>query len=659
MSAGEKGESPPPMTVEEATRIAAHRTLGELYETRAKSPEGTWADAREAIENLMLAGEPARAWPLVESYVRALSAKGLRDEAVGLLARCEERGLTGDLLARSILLRHDLRASGGATVDDLAAEVGRALSVAETDATRGLAVHRLGRLATEQGNVAAAAGLLEQAEAYAVRAFGEGHVEQAAALQDLGAVLASQGRFEEAEAALRRAVGYGETLVTEGAIPEPTLGTWLGNLATVLVALGRHAEAEELLRRALGMLEDEALRGPAYGALLKDLSDVVASRGEAEEAEVLAGKAVFAFEAALGPTHPMLAVSLAAHADRLRDLGQSLLAEGCLRRALSLYSEANGPKHPTSVELLAKLAQAEFAAGNPLALETAERALSLFDEVLGEDHAFVKENAPLLRSMMEMAAPEPTGAGPQSLFAFYEGEIGRGIRALEENDPARAIEVLLPIAEQAHDAGIIAVEGTAAGLLAQAFSLVGAGAPAVTCAQRAVDLAAQAGQHEAERRFRCCSTRSWATSRRRMASVRRVTLRRVPVRRVPVQRAAVRRLALRRVAVRRAAVQRAAVRRLALRKLAVQRAAVQRAAARKADRRTARGGQSGDRQSGDRQSGDGQSGDGQSGDRQIQRRGRPWGEVGAGPRWAIVRRGGVTCRRCGRRLCRRRTGPSG
>ena len=69
------------MTPEEATRIAAHRTLGELYEARAKAPDGTWGDVREAIDNFMLAGEAARAWPLVETIVRALSPKGLREEA--------------------------------------------------------------------------------------------------------------------------------------------------------------------------------------------------------------------------------------------------------------------------------------------------------------------------------------------------------------------------------------------------------------------------------------------------------------------------------------------------------------------------------------------------------------------------------------------------
>ena len=492
------------MTPEEATRIAAHRTLGELYEARAKSPEGTWGDVREAVENLMLAGEVVRAWPLVETYVSALSAKGLPDEAIALLARCEERGLTGDLLARSILLRHDLRAARGEAVDDLAAEVGRALAVAESDVTKGLAVHRLGRLATEQGNLDAAASLLSQAEVYAAGAFGEGHVEHAAALQDLGAVLASAGRFEEAEEALRRAVQYGEALMAAGALGGPTFGTWLGNLATVLTTRGLLADAEVMLRRALELVEAEATRGPAYGALLKDLADVVAARGAEEEAEVLAGKAVAAFEAALGPTHPMLAVALASHADRLRALGQSIVAEGQLRRALYLYSEAHGEDHATSVELLAKLAQVEFAAGNPNALETAERALDRMDRVLGRDHAFVKVNAPLLRSMIHMAAPERAEEedGQTSLFSFYEAEIGRGIRALEARDGAGAQAILMPIAEQAYGAGIAAVEATCAGLLAQAFALTGEKGAAISCAQRAVDLAAEMKQTEAEKRFR-------------------------------------------------------------------------------------------------------------------------------------------------------------
>jgi tetratricopeptide (TPR) repeat protein len=493
----------PAMTQEEATRIAAHRTLGELYETRAKSPDGTWGDVREAIENLSLAGETVRAWPLVESYVAALSAKGLRDEAMVLLARCEERGLTGDVLARCILVRHDLAAAGGASLDDLATEAGRALAAAQSDVTRGLALHRLGRLATEQGNVAAAAGLLEQAEGYAARAFGEGHVEHASSLQDLGAVLASQGRHAEAEGVLRRAVGFGEVLMAEGGLAGATFGAWLTNLATVLAARGTVAEAEGLFKRALPLLESEMERGPAYGALLKDLSDLAAVRGADEEAELLAGRAVAAFEAALGPTHPMLAVALAAHADRLRALGQSLIAEGELRRALGLFSAVHGAEHATSVELLAKLAQAEFASGNPLALETAERALGAMDRVLGAEHAFVRANAPLLRSMIHLSAPERAAdeEAQPSLFSFYEAEIGRGIQALEARDPKRAVEILTPIAEQAHSMGIAPLEATAASLLAQGLAMVGQKSAATACARRAVELAAEMGQSEAQKRF--------------------------------------------------------------------------------------------------------------------------------------------------------------
>ena len=494
----------PAMTPEEAVRIAAHRTLGELYETRARSAEGTWGDVREAIDNLLLAGEVARAWPLVEKYVAALSARGARDEALAMLRRCEERGLSGDILSRCLLLQHDLRAAEGASVDDLAADVGRALAAAESDAARGLAVHRLGRLATEQGNVAAAAGLLEQAETYASRAFGEGHVEHAAALHDLGAVLASQGRHAEAESALRRAVGFGEELTASGALPGPTFGAWLGNLATVLVTAGRLGDAEKMLRRALDLLESEAARGPAYGALLKDLSDVVAARGADEEAEILAGRAVAAFEAALGPTHPMLALALASHADRLRALGQSLVAEGALRRALELHSAHHGPDHATSVELLARLAQAEFAAGNPNALATAERALGAMDRVLGQGHAFTRANAPLLRSMIHLSTPDRVADEEEhpSLFAFYDAEIRRGIRALEANDPASALAILSPIADQAHDAGIAVIEGTAAGLLAQAFALLGELKLGAACAGRALFLAEQLGQPEAAKRFK-------------------------------------------------------------------------------------------------------------------------------------------------------------
>lgn len=200
----------------------------------------------------------------------------------------------------------------------------------------------------------------------------------------------------------------------------------------------------------------------------------------------------------------MLAMALASHADRLRTLGQPLLAEGELRRALELCTAEHGAEHAQSVELLAKLAQVEFAVGNPLALETAERALAAMDRVLGAEQTFVRATAPLLRSMIHLAAPERAvdEEAQPSLFAFYELEIGRGIQALEAKDPQRAVDILTPLAEQAHNMGIATLEATAACLLAQGLAMIGQIGAAVLCAQRSVDLAVELGQPEVEKRFR-------------------------------------------------------------------------------------------------------------------------------------------------------------
>ena len=79
---------------------------------------------------------------------------------------------------------------------------------------------------------AAAAGLLLQAEGYAASAFGEGHVEHAAALQDLGAVLASQGRHEEAEETLQVLLDEMEARVD------------IGEIDVVLIQPGQRARLE-------------------------------------------------------------------------------------------------------------------------------------------------------------------------------------------------------------------------------------------------------------------------------------------------------------------------------------------------------------------------------------------------------------------------------
>lgn len=501
--AARRKEAPPE---EEALRTA-HRSLGTLYEARASAPEATWGDVWQAVDHLLLAKEAERAWPLAEKYLGALTARGGIEEALSLLDRCEAAGLSGDKLGRLIVIRFDLRTRLGAPLGERVSDVGRALAAAETDATRGLVMHRLGRAAIEEGDAESAAALMQQAEAYAKAAYGEGHVEHLAALQDFGALLASQGRGDDAEAALRQAVTQGEKAFQQDLLSPRLFAAWIGNLAAILAARGQWREAGLFLERAVALAEQDGAEGTELGTLLKDLAEVRCREERWEQAAALAGRAISELEAQVGPTDPLLSPALIALGDALFAVGRSVESEGLFRRARTLLVAAHGDEHPESVEALAKLAQAELAAGNPQALETSAEAVRAMREVLGTGHPITQRIGARLQAMLtamghteEEEPPEPTP--DLTTTEGLETALRQAISALEANRADRAITLLSQVADRAHDAKIAPVEAAAAGLLGQALSMVGERPAALVCTERAMTLAEELGQTEAAARFR-------------------------------------------------------------------------------------------------------------------------------------------------------------
>jgi hypothetical protein len=88
---------------------------------------------------------------------------------------------------------------------------------------------------------------------------------------------------------------------------------------------------------------------------LGNLAGILADLGQAAVARPLAERALAIDEAAYGPHHPAVAVSLAGLATIMYDLGEPAVARPLAERAMAISEAAYGPDHPTVAALRANL----------------------------------------------------------------------------------------------------------------------------------------------------------------------------------------------------------------------------------------------------------------------------------------------------------------
>jgi tetratricopeptide (TPR) repeat protein len=299
--------------------------------------------------------------------------------------------------------------------------------------------------------------------------------------------LVEQGDFGAAVDLLRENVGLAKDAL---GVEHPEYAGAMVELARVLGAQGKHAEAETLLRKALTLFERApGVEHPPYGQSLQMLSAVLGAQDKFDEAETLLREALAAQEKALGPDHASLSFTLT-------NLGIALVqqqrlgdAEPVVERALVIVEATLGMKHPETARILTIMAQIQAALGREQASATARRALDTLVKTHGEDHPLVQDVQPLLKEIAE-----PSG----ELDALLE----QGAEAMEARDAMRAIELLTPAADRAHAEGLLPLEASACGMLAQALFVTGRKEDALVRARRALEIAEEAGQEDAATHFR-------------------------------------------------------------------------------------------------------------------------------------------------------------
>ena len=299
--------------------------------------------------------------------------------------------------------------------------------------------------------------------------------------------LIQEGRYAEAEPYYRGCLR--DVKATLGK-DHPGYGAALYELARVLSAQGKHAEAEGLLRRALTLFERApGVEQPPFEQALHTLAGVLGAQDKFKDAEVLLRAALVTQERALGAEHPSLGPTLTNLAIALVQEQRLADAEPVVARSLHIAETHHGEAHAETARILTISAQIQAALGKDEARVTARRALTALVAVHGEEHPLVQDVQPILR---EIAEPST------ELDALLE----QGAEALEARDADAAIAILGPLVERAGKEGLLPLEASASGMLAQALFVTGRKEEALGKARRALEIAEEAGQDDAARHFR-------------------------------------------------------------------------------------------------------------------------------------------------------------
>ena len=316
---------------------------------------------------------------------------------------------------------------------------------------------------------------------------GTGTEEDAEALHVKASALVQEGKIPEAEGVYRTILRRVKARLGKD---HPGYAAALYELARVLSAQSKHAEAEELLRRALAVFEKTPGAGhPPYGQTLHTLAGVLGAQDKFKEAEQVLRAGLAAQEKALGADHVMLGPTLTNLAITLVQEQRLSEAEPLVLRSLAIAETHHGEAHPETARILTIAAQIQAALGKDEARATARRALTSLVATHGAEHPLVQDVEPILKDIAEPSAE-------------LDAVLQEGAEALEARDADRAIAVLGPLVERARKDGLLPLEASASGMLAQALFVTGKRGDALELAHRALAIAEEAGQEDASRHFR-------------------------------------------------------------------------------------------------------------------------------------------------------------
>jgi len=185
---------------------------------------------------------------------------------------------------------------------------------------------------------------------------------EAVDLNNLGLVLHEQGRLAEADSVFEEALVRQREIFGE---VHPEIATTLYNYGQLQRVLGDYARAEEIARQVVEM--DEKLIGPdhpdiAYSKV--SLAGLLQRRGDFEGARVLLEDALVLRTRALGPDHQNTAFSINAVARLYHSMGDYARAESLYVVSMEIHKRVNGERHPAVAQRINNLAWIAYDRGD-------------------------------------------------------------------------------------------------------------------------------------------------------------------------------------------------------------------------------------------------------------------------------------------------------
>jgi tetratricopeptide (TPR) repeat protein/tRNA A-37 threonylcarbamoyl transferase component Bud32 len=200
-----------------------------------------------------------------------------------------------------------------------------------------------------------------------------------------GVLLRKSGSYEAAEEALERAydAALGQRMVDEAASASTDLVLVVGYLAA------RHEDGRRWAQHS-GPLSRAARASEARARHFNNLGVIAEQEGHYEESREYHERALAIFEEALGPRHPRVAISLTNLGNVVDSQGKYEEAREYQERALAIFEEALGPEHPNVATALNNLGDVTLSLGEyEQTREYHERARAIWEKALGPDHPSV------------------------------------------------------------------------------------------------------------------------------------------------------------------------------------------------------------------------------------------------------------------------------
>ena len=221
------------------------------------------------------------------------------------------------------------------------------------------------------------------------RFYGETHPLLSTGLNNLGNLLREQGRLAEAmpifNEALEMAIRvYGDSHLTLAAIHN--------NLASTAMAKGDWESAEVALDKAIAIqLNEVGEKNPSYALMCSNLAHVKLAKGEFAESGALFTKALSLTEATVGAAHPQIMVILTGMGDLALGEGNVAAGRDAYARAAEVGRKSSGASLAVLRAVLFNLASSELTLGNKTEAYRSFREVvamkGLGDELLGAKSA--------------------------------------------------------------------------------------------------------------------------------------------------------------------------------------------------------------------------------------------------------------------------------